>query len=51
MITGGTPELLVEVAASSASYDLHDKLTSLPAHGVQEYIVWRVYDRVWTGSD
>jgi len=27
----GTPELLVEVAASSASYDLHDKLTSLPA--------------------
>ena len=41
----GSPELLVEVAASSASYDLHDKLQDYQRNGVQEYIVWRVYDR------
>ena len=41
----GSPELLVEVAASSASYDLHDKLQAYQRNGVQEYIVWRVYDR------
>lgn len=41
----GAPELIVEVAASSASYDLHDKLKVYRRNGVQEYIVWRVYDR------
>jgi Uma2 family endonuclease len=40
----GAPELIVEVAASSASYDLHDKLTVYRRSGVQEYIVWRTYD-------
>jgi len=41
----GAPELIVEVAASSASYDLHDKLKVYRRNGVQEYVVWRVYDR------
>lgn len=39
----GAPELVVEVAASSASYDLHDKLRVYRRNGVQEYIVWRTY--------
>jgi Uma2 family endonuclease len=41
----GAPELIVEVAASSASYDLHDKLKAYRRNGVQEYLVWRVIDR------
>lgn len=40
----GGPELLVEIASSSASYDLHDKLNAYRRNGVQEYIVWRVDD-------
>jgi len=40
----GPPELIVEVAASSASYDLHDKLETYRQSGVQEYLVWRVLD-------
>ena len=40
----GPPELIVEVAASSASYDLHDKLNTYRRHGVQEYLVWQIYD-------
>jgi Uma2 family endonuclease len=38
------PELVVEVAASSASYDLHDKLRAYRRNGVQEYVVWRVLE-------
>ena len=41
----GAPELIVEIAASSASYDLHEKLRVDRHHKVQEYLVWRVYDR------
>ena len=41
----GSPELIVEVAASSASYDLHVKREAYRRNGVQEYVVWRVYDR------
>ncbi|MGO8747297.1 MAG: Uma2 family endonuclease [Thermoguttaceae bacterium] len=41
----GAPELIAEVAASSVSYDLHDKLRVYQRHGVQEYVVWRVWDR------
>lgn len=41
----GAPELAAEVAASSASYDLHVKLDVYREHGVREYIVWRVADR------
>lgn len=39
------PELVAEVAASSESYDLHDKLNAYNAYrrnGVREYVVWRV---------
>ncbi|AFY41302.1 Uma2 family endonuclease [Nostoc sp. PCC 7107] len=39
------PELIVEIAASSASYDLHEKLKVYRRNQVQEYLVWRVYDR------
>ncbi len=41
----GAPELIVEVAASSASRDLHDKFKAYRRNGVQEYIVWRTYDK------
>jgi Uma2 family endonuclease len=41
----GAPELVIEVAASSASYDLHDKLRVYRRSQVQEYVVWRVLDR------
>jgi Uma2 family endonuclease len=41
----GAPELVVEVAASSASYDLHDKLNAYRRNGVKEYIVWLTWDR------
>ncbi len=41
----GPPELVVEIAASSVSYDLHDKLRVYQRHGVQEYVVWRIYER------
>ena len=40
----GAPELAVEVAASSVSYDLHDKLRVYRRNGILEYIVWRVDD-------
>ncbi len=38
----GAPELIVEIAASSASYDLHDKKRVYRRSKVQEYLVWRV---------
>jgi len=41
----GAPDLVAEVAASSVSYDLHDKLQAYERNGVREYIVWRVFDR------
>ncbi|WP_448562570.1 Uma2 family endonuclease [Trichothermofontia sp.] len=41
----GAPELIVEIAASSASYDLHDKLRVYPRNGVQEYLVWQTYSQ------
>lgn len=41
----GAPELIVEIAASSASYDLHDKLKVYRRNRVQEYLVWRVYNK------
>ena len=42
----GAPQLVVEVAASSASYDLHDKKEAYRRNGVREYVVWRVLDRM-----
>ena len=41
----GAPELVIEIAASSASYDLHDKLRVYRRSGVEEYLVWRVLER------
>lgn len=45
----GSPELVVEVAASSASYDMHDKRKAYARNGVQEYLVWLAYEKkvVW----
>lgn len=40
----GAPELVIEIAASSVSYDLHDKMRIYRRSGVREYLVWRVYD-------
>lgn len=40
----GSPELIVEVAATSASYDLYEKLNAYRRNGVREYLVWRVLD-------
>lgn len=39
------PELVVEVASSSVSYDLGPKLEAYRRNGVREYVVWRVLDR------
>ncbi len=38
------PELVAEVTASGASYDMHTKLNVYRRNGVREYIVWRVRD-------
>lgn len=43
-VSGG-PELTAEVAASSASFDLHKKLPVYQRNGVREYIVWRVWEQ------
>jgi Uma2 family endonuclease len=43
----GAPELVVEVAASTASYDLYEKKQVYRRNGVQEYLVWRVVDRAF----
>jgi Uma2 family endonuclease len=40
----GPPELLAEVAVTSASIDLHAKMRVYRRSGVAEYIVWRVRD-------
>lgn len=40
----GPPELVIEVAASSVSYDLHQKLDVYRRNGVAEYLVHRVDD-------
>jgi len=41
----GAPELIVEVAASSAAYDLHEKLHVYRRNGVQEYLVLLAYEQ------
>lgn len=41
----GAPEFIAEIAASTASYDLRDKLKVYRRNQVQEYLVWKVYDR------
>ena len=41
----GAPELVVEIAPSSAAIDLGDKKRAYRRSGVQEYIVWQVFDQ------
>ena len=41
----GAPELVVEIAASSAEIDLGDKKRAYRRNGIPEYIVWQVFDR------
>lgn len=41
----GAPELIAEVAASSVSYDLNQKLDVYRRSGAREYIAWRVLDQ------
>ena len=40
----GAPELVAEIASSSAAIDLHHKLPAYLRSGVQEYLVWRTLD-------
>ncbi len=40
----GPPELIVEVAGSSAAYDLYEKHNAYRRNGVQEYIVWTLHE-------
>ena len=40
----GPPQMIVEAAASSVSYDLHVKKEAYRRNGVREYVVWRVLD-------
>jgi Uma2 family endonuclease len=41
----GAPELVAEIAASSAAIDLHDKKRAYRRNGVKEYLVWQVLDQ------
>ena len=41
----GAPEFVVEVAASSAAYDLHSKLNVYRRNGVLEYLVLLAFER------
>lgn len=40
----GPPDFIAEVAANSASIDLHAKMNAYRRNGVKEYLVWRVED-------
>jgi Uma2 family endonuclease len=41
----GAPELVVEIAASSAAIDLRDKKRAYCRNGIQEYVVWQVFEQ------
>jgi Uma2 family endonuclease len=41
----GAPELVVEIAASSAAIDLTDKMRAYRRAGVREYVVWQIYEQ------
>ncbi|MBD1845382.1 Uma2 family endonuclease [Cyanobacteria bacterium FACHB-63] len=40
----GAPELIAEIAASSAAYDLGDKKKAYRRNGVREYLVWQMFE-------
>ncbi len=41
----GPPEFVAEIAASSAAIDLRDKKNAYRRNGVQEYLVWQVFEQ------
>ena len=41
----GAPELVCEVAASSAAVDLHEKFRAYRRNGISEYLVWLTTER------
>jgi Uma2 family endonuclease len=41
----GAPELVAEIAASSAAIDLGNKKRAYRRNGIQEYIVWQVFEQ------
>ncbi len=41
----GAPELVVEIAASSAAIDLGDKKHAYRRNGIKEYIIWQVFEQ------
>jgi Uma2 family endonuclease len=41
----GAPELVAEIAASSAAIDLGDKKRAYRRNGITEYIVWQVFEQ------
>ena len=41
----GAPELITEIAASSASIDFNDKMDAYARNGVGEYLVWRTLEK------
>ncbi|MFY7806991.1 MAG: Uma2 family endonuclease [Limnoraphis robusta] len=41
----GAPELVIEIAASSAAIDLGDKKRAYRRSGIQEYIIWQVFEQ------
>jgi Uma2 family endonuclease len=41
----GVPELVAEIAVSSVSYDMFEKLRMYERAGVPEYVVWQVQER------
>ncbi|MEH2322932.1 MAG: Uma2 family endonuclease [Nostoc sp.] len=40
----GAPELVIEIAASSVAIDLYDKKKVYGRNGVEEYIVWQIFE-------
>jgi Uma2 family endonuclease len=42
----GAPQLVVDVAASTAARDLRSKMEAYRRAGVQEYLVWRTEDKL-----
>ncbi|MEZ4710986.1 MAG: Uma2 family endonuclease [Caldilineaceae bacterium] len=42
----GAPEFVAEIAASSTSYDLHQKKAAYVRHGIQEYLVLQMNERI-----
>lgn len=41
----GAPELVAEIAANSAAIDLGDKKRAYRRNGIQEYMVWQVFEQ------